>query len=114
MIFEKQIVNLYREMAYTRCDDNGMAYYFSAEDFPGLQKESYPFRSLKGYRLQGYLYHYDHPQEGRLVAGGAGAEAGCLPAVGLQMGGRAVHSRYLEDFADEPPVRRHDGFPAEG
>ena len=67
MIFEKQIVNLYREMAYTRCDDNGMAYYFSAEDFPGLQKESYPFRSLKGYRLQGYLYHYDHPQEGRLV-----------------------------------------------
>lgn len=67
MIFEKQIVNLYRGMAYTRCDDNGMAYYFSAEDFPGLQKESYPFRSSKGHRLQGYLYHYDHPQEGRLI-----------------------------------------------
>ena len=37
MIFEKQVVNLYRGMSYTRCDDNGTAYYFSAEDFQGLQ-----------------------------------------------------------------------------
>ena len=45
MIFEKQIVNMYRGMAYTRCDDNGTAYYFSADDFAGLHKESYRFKS---------------------------------------------------------------------
>ena len=39
MIFEKQIVNAYRGMAYTRCDDNGTAFYFSAEDFEGLSRE---------------------------------------------------------------------------
>ncbi len=27
MIFEKQILNLYKGMAYTRCDDNGTAFY---------------------------------------------------------------------------------------
>lgn len=67
MIFEKQIMRMYRAMAYTRCDDNGTAFYFSADDFPGLHKESYRFRSSKGYDLQGYLYHYDNPVEGRLV-----------------------------------------------
>ena len=51
MIFEKQIVNMYRGMAYTRCDDNGTAYYFSADDFAGLHKESYRFKSSKGYNL---------------------------------------------------------------
>lgn len=67
MIFEKQIVNMYRGMAYTRCDDNGTAYYFSADDFAGLHKESYRFKSSKGYNLQGYLYYYDNPVKDRLV-----------------------------------------------
>ena len=58
---------MYRGIAYTRCDDNGTAYYFSADDFAGLQKEPYPFRSSRGDLLQGYLYCYDHPIEGRLV-----------------------------------------------
>ena len=54
-------------MMYTRCDDNGTAYYFSADDFPGLHKEAYKFKSSKGHSLQGYLYHYDSPTAGRLV-----------------------------------------------
>ena len=33
MIFEKQIVNAFKKQMYTRCDDNGTAYYFSADDF---------------------------------------------------------------------------------
>lgn len=67
MIFEKQIVNMYRGMAYTRCDDNATSYYFSADDFHGLHKESYNFKSSKGYNLQGYLYYYDNPIKDRLV-----------------------------------------------
>ena len=67
MIFEKQVIGMYKAMAYTRCDDTGKAYYFSAEDFPGLRKESYPFTASAGHRLQGYVYYYDAPIPGRLV-----------------------------------------------
>ena len=67
MIFEKQIVKAYKGMAYTRCDDNGTAFYFSAENFPGLRKESYPFKSSKGHILQGYIYNYDNPRTDRLI-----------------------------------------------
>lgn len=67
MIFEKQIVGAYRAMAYTRCDDNGTARYFSAEDFAGLHRESYRFRASAGNTLQGYFYCYDNPMEGRLI-----------------------------------------------
>lgn len=67
MIFEKQIVNIYRGMAYTRCDDNGTAYYFSSDDFPGLQKEAYSFSSSMGHTLKGYFYSYASPIQNRLI-----------------------------------------------
>lgn len=67
MIFEKQIVGSFKSMMYTRCDDEGKAYYFSAEDFDGLNKESYTFSSSMGHKLQGYIYNYNNPIEGRLV-----------------------------------------------
>lgn len=67
MIFEKQILNAYRSMAYTRCDDTGRVFYFSAADFDGLQAEPYPFRASAGHTLQGCLYHYAAPIPGRLV-----------------------------------------------
>ena len=56
MIFEKQVIKMYKGMAYTRCDADGTAVYFSAEDFPGLKKESYPFTASAGHTLLGYLY----------------------------------------------------------
>ena len=40
MIFEKQIINAYKSMMYTRCDDTETVFYFSASDFPGLLLES--------------------------------------------------------------------------
>ena len=67
MIFEKQVINMYKGMAYTRCDDNGTAFYFSAEDFHGLHREAYPFKSSMGHMLSGYIYYYDNPKAGRLV-----------------------------------------------
>ena len=67
MIFEKQILNMYKGMAYTRCDDNGTAFYFSEKDFEGLKKETYIFNSSMGHKLQGYIYYYDGYKEDRLI-----------------------------------------------
>lgn len=67
MFFEKQVINIYKSMMYTRYDDNGTAFYFSSDNFDGLQKEPFPFLSSKGYRLQGYLYYYSGPIPGRII-----------------------------------------------
>ena len=67
MIFEKQVVNGYKSMIFSRCDDSETVFYFSAEDFPGLKKESYSFRSSSGHTLQGYLYSYDEYDEERII-----------------------------------------------
>lgn len=67
MIFEKQILNIYRVMAYTRCDDNGTARYFTAKDFHTLSSEPYSFKSSMGHDLIGYVYSYDNPISNRLV-----------------------------------------------
>ena len=67
MIFEKQIVGAFKSKMYARCDDEGTAYYFSAKDFPGLFKISYPFKSSLGHTLQGYIYSYENATPGRLI-----------------------------------------------
>lgn len=67
MIFEKQMINGYNGMMYTRCDDTETVFYFSAEDFPGLKKEAYAFKASAGHTLQGYIYEYDASLPGRLV-----------------------------------------------
>ena len=67
MIFEKQVVNGYRGMMHTRCDDTETVFYYSAADFAGLQSEAYAFKSSMGHTLQGYLYSYDNPIEKRLI-----------------------------------------------
>ena len=67
MIFEKQILNIYKGMAYTRCDDNGTAFYFSANDFADLKQEPYSFKSSKEHNLQGNIYYYDGYLENKLV-----------------------------------------------
>ena len=67
MIFEKQILKGFRQSFLVRCDDTGTAKYFSAEDFPGLQAESFSFPSSVGHTLQGWFYHYENPIPGRIV-----------------------------------------------
>lgn len=67
MLFEKKITQLYRGMAYTRCDHDGTVFYFSAADFPGLSCEPYAFASSMGHTLQGYFYAYDACAKDRLV-----------------------------------------------
>ena len=67
MIFEKQIISQYKRMMYSRCDDTGKAFYYSADDFPGLHKDEYSFVASAGHKMKGYLYHYDQLISGRLV-----------------------------------------------
>ena len=67
MIFEKQVLKIYKNMMFSRCDDNGNVLYFSAEDFPGLEKQAYTFQSSKGHALQGYFYSYPDAKKDRII-----------------------------------------------
>jgi len=67
MIFGKQIEQFYRKQLFTRYDETGTIFRFSAKDFPGLHQTAYPFKANAGHTLQGYFYHYDHPIPGRVV-----------------------------------------------
>lgn len=67
MIFEKHIVNAYKSMMHKRCDDTETVFYFSADDFEGLNKEPYEFISSLGHTLKGYLYSYENYIGGRLI-----------------------------------------------
>ena len=67
MLFEKQVLGTFHQNFLVRCDDTGLAKYFSAEDFPGLKQESFSFPSSCGHTLQGWFYHYDNPIPGRIL-----------------------------------------------
>jgi pimeloyl-ACP methyl ester carboxylesterase len=63
----KKIEQMYRAQLFARADDRGLAYYFSAADFEGMEQTPFTFRAAAGHRLQGYFYAYPNPIEGRLV-----------------------------------------------
>ena len=67
MLFEKQILDTYKGMMHTRCDDTETVFYFSANDFDGLHSEEYSFVAAAGHTLQGYIYYYDNPIEGKII-----------------------------------------------
>ena len=67
MLFEKQVINSYKNMTHTRCDDTETVFYFSADDFNGLSKEAYSFKASAGHTLQGYIYKYDNPIPNKLI-----------------------------------------------
>jgi pimeloyl-ACP methyl ester carboxylesterase len=67
MIFEKKIVGIYTQQFLNRCDDTGLAHYFSHEDFPGLRQQPFDFQSSLGHTLKGWFYCYDEIIPGRLV-----------------------------------------------
>ena len=67
MLFEKQVINGYKNMMHVRCDDTETVFYFSSDDFDGLQKEPYSFKASAGHTLQGYIYRYENPIPNKLV-----------------------------------------------
>lgn len=66
MLF-KLVDKFYKKMLYARADDNGAVFYFSSDDFEGLNKKSYSFPSSDGHTLQGYFYYYDNYIENRII-----------------------------------------------
>ncbi len=66
MILDK-IETAYKNAVYTRVDETKAIFYFSNEDFPGLEKHPLAIHSSKGHRLQGYFYQYPNPKPGRIV-----------------------------------------------
>ena len=67
MLFEKQILNAYKKKLFSRCDDTGCVFYYSASDFAGLKQEPYAFSAKAGHRMQGYFYFYGEPNADRIV-----------------------------------------------
>lgn len=67
MIFEKKIVGIYKAQFLNRCDDKGLAHYFSHADFPGLRQQPFDFTSSLGHEMKGWFYCYDEIIPGRLV-----------------------------------------------
>lgn len=67
MLFEKQIEAMYRSNLFVRQDNLKNIFYFSPEDFPGLQAHPYEFTAQAGHTLKGFFYHYDNPIPGRLL-----------------------------------------------
>ncbi len=67
MIFHKAIENIYKAQMFARCDDKGIAHYYSYKDFPGLSAESYTFKSSLGHVMQGCFYGYDEADCERLL-----------------------------------------------
>ena len=67
MIFEKKIVGIYNSQFLSRCDDQGLAHYFSHADFPGLRQQPFGFKSSLGHDMKGWFYCYDEIIPGRLV-----------------------------------------------
>ena len=67
MLFEKQIVKMYRSNLYIRNDNAQGIFYFSEKDFPGLHADAYTFKAGAGHDLKGFFYYYDNPIPGRLV-----------------------------------------------
>ena len=66
MIFDK-IEEAYRNAVHSRTEETKAIFYFSSEDFKGLEKEPFAVRSQKGHRLQGYFYNYPDPKPDRIV-----------------------------------------------
>lgn len=67
MLFEKKVVNFVLGQLLTRQDNPHGFFYFSPENFPGLQARAYDFQSSKGHDLKGFFYCYPGANPAKLV-----------------------------------------------
>ncbi|MBP3918851.1 MAG: alpha/beta fold hydrolase [Clostridia bacterium] len=67
MIFYNMVRKTFRDTIYTRTDDTGCIFYFTASDFPGLHTQPKSIKSSRGYDLKGFFYFYDNPIPGRII-----------------------------------------------
>lgn len=66
-MLSNMVKKIYNSFIFKRCDDEGLAYYFSEKDFDGLVAEPYVFKGNNGQKLQGYFYYYPNPDQIRIV-----------------------------------------------
>ena len=66
MIGERKIVEIYKNRLIRRNDDPGMIFYYSYQDFEGLQAEPVSFAGADGQTLRGAFYYY-HKKSGERV-----------------------------------------------
>ena len=78
MILKKQAVNMYKGMAYARCDDVETVCYFCPEDFPDLKVEAHRFKASAGHILYGCFYEYENAVPNRLIVFDHGLGGGHL------------------------------------
>ena len=67
MLFEKNIEQMYRANLFARQDNPYGIFYFSPEDFPGIQVHPYSFSAKAGHTLQGWFYHYGYSFPDRVL-----------------------------------------------
>ncbi len=79
MLFEKRITALYRQKMFSRCDDMGLARYFTHNDFPGLAAEPFSFKEdAYGNTLRGNFYAYPGCRDDKIVVFDHGMGGGHL------------------------------------
>jgi pimeloyl-ACP methyl ester carboxylesterase len=66
-MLKKWIERTYRKMLFVRIDDTGTVRYFSADDFEGLQRRPFDFRTKAGHLLRGAFYFYEGRETDRVV-----------------------------------------------
>ena len=67
MLFQKEVLARYRRRLYVRNDNPHGIFYFSPEDFPGLNAHPFAFPSQKGHELKGWFYYYGNPIPNRMI-----------------------------------------------
>ncbi len=67
MLFSKQVEKVFSKALLVRNDNAQGFFYFSPEDFPGLNSRAFSFPSQVGHTLHGFFYYYNDPIPGRLV-----------------------------------------------
>lgn len=67
MIFKKNFESIYKSHFFTRYDDSGNVFYYSAKDFESLKCTPHPFTASAGHILKGYFYYYESYIPGRII-----------------------------------------------
>ena len=67
MIFDKKIAKMYSGILFSRHDADGSIFYFTHDDFAGLEAEPFEFRNNRGDTLRGNFYSYDSARDDTLV-----------------------------------------------
>ncbi len=67
MIFEKQIIEMFKSNVYVRHDPSGDIFYYTHKDFEGLNAKPFEFLGRDGQKLVGNFYFYSIQRFDRLI-----------------------------------------------